>query len=912
MTMAGPVTAPGFTDVFVGRGGQLELFARGLADRRCRGFVVAGSAGVGKSRLVEECLAWAEGTGLRVARATASAAARSVPLGAIAHLVPAGVDLSDPVVGFAAAARRLAGPDGRALVLLIDDLHLLDAASAVLLRQLMDAGVVRLLGTLCTGAPVGEAVDALCRGDTVWRVELAELDRGEAEELLRAVLGGPVAQWAVRELHAACGGNVLYLRELVTGALERGALVSDGEIWQLERGPVRGTARLAELIGARLAAAGGAARPVLELLALCQPLPLADLEQAASPAVVAALESAGLVRVGLDGRRTSVALAHPLYGEVLRAELPVLRRRELLVRQAGRVEARGLKRRDDALHVASWRLAATGTADPAMLVRAAAQARYAHDYRQAGLLLGALPEEHHTTATRLMLGETYFELGDPQRAEAVLAVAAAGAASEQDRLAVAMARSFNLFWGAAQPDDALKVIDAARAQVTTADGLRILDHNEGSMRIASGEPVRGLALLEDLEEDIHQAPDPVAWLTGAMMKPLGLELVGRTGDAVAWAERAHAAHLTVGHQTLCPHPAVQLTLVNHALSSHGRLAEAREAGLRGYAELAGASTTPVHQIWLAFSLGRTEWLAGHPASARRWYAEAAALARTHQHLRPLGPALSGLAACAAVLGDLDAAEQACAEARNCLWPDVFAGEELLGEAWLHAARGHFAQARTVLTGAARRACAAGLVTPEAMLLTDVARLGGAKEVSGRLSELARHSDSTLTRAGARLAAALAADAPDQLLAVAAVFEQAGADLQAAEAAAAAACAWQRAARPRRATAAAGRAAALAGRCERARTALLTAAAPTAALTAREREVALLAAAGTRSKDIADGLQLSVRTVNNHLQHAYAKLGVTTRRELATALDRRVQADAGGLTELLKSDTAQPSGSRTSA
>ncbi|WP_406279871.1 helix-turn-helix transcriptional regulator [Streptomyces sp. NBC_00191] len=93
---------------------------------------------------------------------------------------------------------------------------------------------------------------------------------------------------------------------------------------------------------------------------------------------------------------------------------------------------------------------------------------------------------------------------------------------------------------------------------------------------------------------------------------------------------------------------------------------------------------------------------------------------------------------------------------------------------------------------------------------------------------------------------------------------------------------------------------------------MTAAALTAALTAREREVALLAAADTRSKDIADGLQLSVRTVNNHLQHAYAELGVTTRRELATALHRRVQADAGPLTELLISDTAQPSGSMTSA
>ena len=55
------------------------------------------------------------------------------------------------------------------------------------------------------------------------------------------------------------------------------------------------------------------------------------------------------------------------------------------------------------------------------------------------------------------------------------------------------------------------------------------------------------------------------------------------------------------------------------------------------------------------------------------------------------------------------------------------------------------------------------------------------------------------------------------------------------------------------------------------------------LSGREREVVLLAATGMASKDIAERLYLSVRTVNNHLQHAYAKLGVTSRAGLAQAL-----------------------------
>jgi DNA-binding CsgD family transcriptional regulator len=46
---------------------------------------------------------------------------------------------------------------------------------------------------------------------------------------------------------------------------------------------------------------------------------------------------------------------------------------------------------------------------------------------------------------------------------------------------------------------------------------------------------------------------------------------------------------------------------------------------------------------------------------------------------------------------------------------------------------------------------------------------------------------------------------------------------------------------------------------------------------------MLAAKGMTSKDIAERLFLSVRTVNNHLQHAYTKLGVTSRAGLAEAV-----------------------------
>ena len=56
-----------------------------------------------------------------------------------------------------------------------------------------------------------------------------------------------------------------------------------------------------------------------------------------------------------------------------------------------------------------------------------------------------------------------------------------------------------------------------------------------------------------------------------------------------------------------------------------------------------------------------------------------------------------------------------------------------------------------------------------------------------------------------------------------------------------------------------------------------------ALTKREREVAVLAASGITSKDIAERLFVSVRTVDNHLGRVYDKLGIASRAELAEVM-----------------------------
>src|SRR5262245_41757850 len=135
----------------VGRHAEVELFTATLGDDRAHGFVIHGPAGVGKTRLADQCLAVASGVGRNVARATATEGSRTAPLGALAHLLPPTIaDERCDLVALMSEVRPVLveqaanGP----LVLFVDDLHLLDSASATLVGQLVDADLVFLVATV--------------------------------------------------------------------------------------------------------------------------------------------------------------------------------------------------------------------------------------------------------------------------------------------------------------------------------------------------------------------------------------------------------------------------------------------------------------------------------------------------------------------------------------------------------------------------------------------------------------------------------------------------------------------------------------------------------------------------------------------------------------------------------------------
>ncbi|MFF3404459.1 LuxR C-terminal-related transcriptional regulator [Streptomyces sp. NPDC002659] len=859
---------------------EIAAFTRALRSRRLRSFMVHGPAGVGKTRLAEECLAWAIRSGHRGGRALLAGAAVG-PMEALGHLLSSENDQQDPVARLREATKALSGRGGGRFILLADHLDLLDSGSTLLINQLLETGVIFLIGTV-SARPRTEALAAIVQPDRDCRVDLAEFDRERTEQLLHRVLGGFVETRTVDEFHGLSNGNLTLLSELVSGAKAHGVLEQDRQTWRLTQ-PIPPTRRLTEQFEGRLAVLDDVERHALDLLAVAGPLTTGDLAETTSHTALITLEAAHLVIARRQGRRTLVDLAHPAHADLLRARMPLLRKRALLTEQAARLRCCGLRRREDKLLLATWQVQATGNVAPELLLQAAAIAKENHDFPKVTLLLQALPETQHTAASLLLLGEAHAQLGKVDEAEMVFAAAEARATTERDRLGVALARTANLFWNGERLREALALNRIALKQMESVEGRLLLRANEATMLIVSGHPRAGIATLEQLPPIRGVLENTEDWLFGSAVRAGGLAILGRVGEALKLAERVHGQHLQSAESSASMPPAAQRVFRTLALTEAGHFAQARKIAEWGAAELS-AKHAELPQLWQTFHLARCEWMAGRVAAAQRLYAETACLARARNQNRALKLVLSGLAACAAVLGNEEAAASAAAEARSLPAPGFLTGEERLGEAWVLAICGQLPAARQVLHQAADSAQASGHLASEAALLTEIARLGGAKEAAPRLKELAAVCAGELNSARAHFADALGARNAKRLLCAAEELESLDAVLLAAEAYSAAAEVLARDGQQRKATAAAGRAKTLVDLCGDVRTPMLAGNTETIApLTSREREIALMAARRIPSKDIAQQLVLSRRTIDNHLNHVYTKLGVSSRSELSARL-----------------------------
>jgi predicted ATPase len=170
-----------------------------------------------------------------------------------------------------ASEALLAGAGRAGVIIGVDDAHLLDELSAVLVHQLVLRRAASVVLTLRTGETAPDAVTALWKDGHLPRLELQPLSQNETTALVEARLGGPADSVAAHRLWSITRGNVLYLRQLVDGELESGRLHQVAGVWRWS-GELALPLGLVELVSARIGQLPEAQRDVVEVLAFGEPL----------------------------------------------------------------------------------------------------------------------------------------------------------------------------------------------------------------------------------------------------------------------------------------------------------------------------------------------------------------------------------------------------------------------------------------------------------------------------------------------------------------------------------------------------------------------------------------------------------------------------------------------------------------
>ena len=866
----------------VGREAALAELRELVTGPQPHGVVLAGPSGVGKTSLGRACVRAAAEDGIDTVEVTATRSAAQLPFGAVAPLL----DVAAP--GRAAAGDRAdllhrsvaalaARAEDRGLLLFVDDAHLLDDASATLVHQIAVSGAAVVLATVRSGDPAPDPVVALWKDGLAERVEVAGLDAETTAALLVAVLDGPVDPATAALLTERSQGNALFIRELVEGALDDGSLRADDGIWRLV-GEIAPSARLVEIVEARLGRLDPDERALLELVAYGEPLGQAELTTLSDLGIAEALERRGLLASHLDGRRLQVRLAHPLYGDVVRARTPVVRARAIAESLADAVEQAGTSRHDDALRIATWRLTA-GDGDPRLLLEGATIARWRDDFPLAERLARAAADAGAGFDADLLAAHVTGLLGRPDDADAELAGLEQRVDDDAERSRVAIARfDTSAVWTAVDDDDVLGTALAAVADPTWRDRLE-------ARRLAVVLNAEGPRAAVDAAGPVLARAEGEALAFASLVAAYGLARCGRIEEALALSEQGAAARREVDSPLAWPawwHAVTGCMALLYA----GRFDEATEIAGDQHRDAVAEGVTEA-QAMFALLEATAAADRGRVRTAVRRAREALGV---HQALdRPVlvRQDLIVSATAAALTGDAAAASADLAELDALGLPPVRRDEvDLLGaRGWTAAAAGDLPGARAHLERAAALGATIGDAVGEAAALHGLARLGRPGDVRERLATIAAEVGGVLVPARLAHAEALATGDAVALDEVATRFEDMGADLLAAEAAADAAVALRRAGDPRAAAAAERRAGDLAAQAEDPVTPALQGVETRAVLTPAERETAVLAANGRANKEIAAQLHLSPRTVENRLQRVYDKLGISGRGELGEVLDK---------------------------
>ncbi|KJC64354.1 helix-turn-helix transcriptional regulator [Agreia bicolorata] len=858
-----------------GRDALIDDIVSALTATDIRAVTLHGPSGVGKTRLAAEAALTLDAQAWSTLRLSARTSLSNLPLGGLAPLfADQGSGFlavsGDPValLNFTTARLRSLAGTGR-ILLVIDDISSMDALSVSVVSQLLDSGAAKLLATVGEGAPVPDALMQMWSSSTARRVDLDPLTADDCGAIIADLVGGPVARRSVESLTRASGGNPLFLRELTRGAVSASSLVEVGGVWQL-LGEAVGTDALQEVISRRLAGMTAGQRDVVERLAVCVVLPVAELTASDARDSLRRLEADGLVEIREERGTLVATLALPQYETITKASLSLLRVEDILLEQADIAElaARGP---EDALRVAVWRLGAGHPSEPELLNNGALLAQLTHDHAQAARLSrAAISAGYPGAAPYLVLADAQRRMGQAEQAF-----------STAERAAVVDAYT---------PTSGLLTAQIAMARA-------LIRHDR------PGGTDKAIRLLQQAEEDL---PDHADMLT--LRRAMILFTIERAGDALAIVE----PHL--GAPASSPAARVQLAMAAAMpLAAAGRLSDAERevavilaaipAGLdRAFALFTAASATLVagsgtlaHEYAIAalyesiqhddeISTRYAELLLGHALlelgqieAATRWIRDAVGGAEALGPRNLLRVSRGSLAVALVFAGQLDEAQTIV----DSLIDSSSEGNLHSGiaRALLQAARGNEKAGIRALERMADHYEASGILYLAASVLHHMARIGGADTAAPRLEAIAARGDSTLFHMRARYARALADASPDALAEAGEGWHSIGAEFFAAEAFAQAGAVARSRGNTQAAIALFRRATTLAESCIGAQTPILRLALVEDVLTKREREIVELASSGMTSQEIATTLFLSARTVDNHLQSSYGKLGISGRREL---------------------------------